>query len=259
MLGNNQYKRLGYEIVGWDTKETTNVPTYGWMQSVSMLGDVDEVVNLYPVWDYKKYEIQYRQGDITKPYLIALRDSENESDFPDLTIEANADKWIRESPASYCNTNDKSILTQVLNDYDQETKDFRDWEVSYTQEELSEIIRTKSGIDFGEIIDLIPLKRGKSGRIYELKIVGTKHTEIIGKELKIRQWLSKTCLYSSWFEVKKTFNSQLSTFNFQLIGHGWGHGAGLCQIGAAVMASEGKSYEEILSYYYHNTQLKIKD
>ena len=153
----------------------------------------------------------------------------------------------------------RQILRLVLNDYDQETKDFRDWEVSYTQEELSEIIRTKSGIDFGEIIDLIPLKRGKSGRIYELKIVGTKHTEIIGKELKIRQWLSKTCLYSSWFEVKKTFNSQLSTFNFQLIGHGWGHGAGLCQIGAAVMASEGKSYEEILSYYYHNTQLKIKD
>jgi len=153
----------------------------------------------------------------------------------------------------------RQILRLVLNDYDQETKDFRDWEVSYTQEELSEIIRTKSGIDFGEIIDLIPLKRGTSGRIYELKIVGTKHTEIIGKELKIRQWLSKTCLYSSWFEVKKTFNSQLSTFNFQLIGHGWGHGAGLCQIGAAVMASEGKSYEEILSYYYHNTQLKIKD
>ena len=153
----------------------------------------------------------------------------------------------------------RQILRLVLNDYDQETKDFRDWEVSYTQEELSEIIRTKSGIDFGEIIDLIPLKRGLSGRIYELKIVGTKHTEIIGKELKIRQWLSKTCLYSSWFEVKKTFNSQLSTFNFQLIGHGWGHGAGLCQIGAAVMASEGKSYEEILSYYYHNTQLKIKD
>lgn len=173
--------------------------------------------------------------------------------------------YIRSVQCDWCDMSrlpdavSRQILRLVLNDYDQETKDFRDWEVSYTQEELSEIIRTKSGIDFGEIIDLIPLKRGSSGRIYELKIVGTKHTEIIGKELKIRQWLSKTCLYSSWFEVKKTFNSQLSTFNFQLIGHGWGHGAGLCQIGAAVMASEGKSYEEILSYYYHNTQLKIKD
>ena len=152
------------------------------------------------------------------------------------------------------------LLSTILNDYDQETKDFRDWKVSYTQKELSEIVRIKSGIDFGDIIDLIPLHRGASGRIDSLKIVGTKHTEIIGKELKIRYWLSKSCLYSSWFDVKKSFDferSGLSTFD--LIGHGWGHGAGLCQIGAAVMASEGMKYEEILSYYYHNTQLKIVD
>ena len=146
-----------------------------------------------------------------------------------------------------------SGLGSFLNDYDQETKDFRDWKVTYTQEELSEIIRTKSGIDFGEIIDLIPLHRGASGRIDSLKIVGTKHTEIIGKELKIRLWLSRTCLYSSWFEVKK--NCQLSIVNFQLIGHGWGHGAGLCQIGAAVMASEGHKYEDILAYYYVGSRL----
>ena len=143
----------------------------------------------------------------------------------------------------------------MLNDYDQETKDFRDWEVNYTADELSEIVRTKSGIDFGEITDLIPLKRGASGRIYELKIVGTKRTEVIGKELKIRLWLSRTCLYSSWFEVEKSFDSHLSSFIFHLSGHGWGHGAGLCQIGAAVMASEGKKYEDILSYYYVGSQL----
>ena len=159
--------------------------------------------------------------------------------------------YIQSVTCDWCKNPSPKILRLVLNDYDQETKDFRNWKVSYTTEELSEIIRTKSGIDFGEIIDLVPLKRGASGRIYELKIVGSKHTEIISKELKIRLWLSRTCLYSSWFEIKKE-----PSF-FVLTGHGWGHGAGLCQIGAAVMASEGKSYEEILSYYYHNTRLAI--
>ena len=161
--------------------------------------------------------------------------------------------YIQSVQCDYCKSPSLKVLRLVLNDYDQETKDFRNWSVTYTQEELSEIVRTKSGIDFGEIIDLIPLHRGASGRIDSLKIVGTKHTEIIGKELKIRLWLSRTCLYSSWFEVKK--NCQLSIVNFQLIGHGWGHGAGLCQIGAAVMASEGHKYEDILSYYYVGSRL----
>ena len=165
--------------------------------------------------------------------------------------------YIQSVTCDYCKHPSPKVLRLVLNDYDQETKDFRDWSVTYTAEELSAIVREKSGIDFGEIIDLIPLHRGASGRIDSLKIVGTKHTEVIGKELKIRLWLSKSCLYSSWFEVKKSFH--LSSFTFQLNGHGWGHGAGLCQIGAAVMAGEGKKYEEILSYYYHNTQLKIED
>ena len=152
-----------------------------------------------------------------------------------------------------------SVLRTSLNDYDQETKDFRDWKVTYTQEELSEIIRTKSGIDFGDILDLIPLHRGASGRIDQLKIVGTKHTEIIGKELKIRLWLSKSCLYSSWFDISHNPSPVTGNPSWILTGHGWGHGAGLCQIGAAVMASEGHSYEEILSYYYPNTQLKIEN
>jgi len=164
--------------------------------------------------------------------------------------------YIRSVSCDYCKSPSPKVLRLVLNDYDQETKDFRDWRVTYTAEELSEIIRTKSGIDFGQIIDLIPLKRGASGRIYELKIVGTKHTEIIGKELKIRLWLSRTCLYSSWFDVEKssTTNDQRPT-TITLSGHGWGHGAGLCQIGAAVMASEGHKYEDILSYYYVGSQL----
>ena len=178
--------------------------------------------------------------DIDVPYIQSVK-----CDYCDLTSHSKA----------------VSRLTSILNDYDQETKDFRDWKVTYTAEELSEIVRTKSGIDFGEIIDLIPLHRGASGRIESLKIVGTKHTEIIGKELKIRLWLSKSCLYSSWFEVKKTTikpsNLQTSAERqtFTLSGHGWGHGAGLCQIGAAVMASEGHPYEEILSFYYHGAKL----
>lgn len=171
--------------------------------------------------------------------------------------------YIQSVKCDYCDLKRKSlvhrtsVLRTSLNDYDQETKDFHDWKVTYTSEELGQIIREKSGIDFGDITDLIPLKRGASGRIYELEIVGTKHTEVIGKELKIRLWLSRTCLYSSWFDVEKS--TQQSVVSFQLSGHGWGHGAGLCQIGAAQMAEEGMKYEEILSYYYHNTQLKIVD
>ena len=161
--------------------------------------------------------------------------------------------YIQSVTCDYCKSPLPKVLRLVLNDYDQETKDFRDWKVSYTAEELSEIIRTKSGMDFGEIIDLIPLHRGASGRIDRLKIVGTKHTEVIGKELKIRLWLSRSCLYSSWFEVEKSI--QDSVVSFQLSGHGWGHGAGLCQIGAAVMASEGIKYQDILAYYYVGSRL----
>lgn len=151
-------------------------------------------------------------------------------------------------------------IVNILNDYDQETTDFHDWQVCYTAEELGDIIRRKSGIDFGDIVDLVPLKRGASGRIYELKIIGTKRTEVIGKELKIRLWLSRTCLYSSWFEVKKSsiinHKSQMAN-QFTLIGKGWGHGAGLCQIGAAQMAEEGYSYQQILSHYYVGTRISV--
>ena len=157
--------------------------------------------------------------------------------------------YIQSVQCDYCKSSSPKVLRLVLNDYDQETKDFRDWTVKYTDAELDAIIVEKSGMDFGHIIALEPLLRGASGRIDSLKIVGTKHTETIGKELKIRYWLSKSCLYSSWFEV--SHENGLWTLN----GHGWGHGAGLCQIGAAVMASEGHPYEEILSYYYVGSRL----
>ena len=148
------------------------------------------------------------------------------------------------------------LLRLVLNNYDQETTDFYKWRVIYSQAELSDIICQKSGIDFGDILALNPLKRGASGRIYSLEIVGTKHTEVIGKELKIRQWLSRSCLYSSAFECQMQYapDSDIPSA-FVLHGHGWGHGVGLCQIGAAVMASEGFSYSQILLHYYRGATL----
>ena len=160
--------------------------------------------------------------------------------------------YIQSVQCDYCKSPSPKVLRLVLNDYDQETKDFRDWTVTYTDTELDEIVNSKHpGI--GHVIALEPLHRGASGRIDSLHIIGSDRTEVIGKELNIRYALSKKCLYSSWFDVKHENGA------WTLRGHGWGHGAGLCQIGAAVMASEGHKYEEILSYYYPNTQLMIAD
>ena len=159
--------------------------------------------------------------------------------------------YIQSVQCDYCKSPSPKVLRLVLNEYDQETKDFRDWTVNYKDEELDAIIAQKSGIDFGHIVNIEPLHRGASGRIDQLKIVGTKRTEIIGKELKIRLWLSKSCLYSSWFEVSHENGV------WTLTGHGWGHGAGLCQIGAAVMASDGMKYEDILAYYYAGSRIGV--
>lgn len=159
-------------------------------------------------------------------------------------------RYLESVECPYCNTKDARVLSQVLNNYDQETQDFYRWTVRYTAEDLAAIVKEKSGIDFGEIEELLPVKRGPSGRIYELEIVGSKHRMIVGKELEIRKWLSRTCLYSSAFEVEREGT------DFVLRGKGWGHGVGLCQIGAAVMAEKGYTYEQILAYYYTNAQLK---
>jgi SpoIID/LytB domain protein len=168
----------------------------------------------------------------------------------DLRIEKNAKTWILGNPPAFCNTSNKDILQQVLNDYDQETPDFYRWNISYTTSEISQLIHTRSGIDFGEIKELIPLERGVSGRIVRLNIIGSKRSFIIGKELEIRKALSPSHLYSSAFVVEKTEHG------FTLHGAGWGHGVGLCQIGAAMMSEEGYLYTEILSHYYPNTALK---
>jgi len=174
----------------------------------------------------------------------------------DLTIEANAEKWIRQSPEAFCNTTDKKVLAQVLNNYDQETTDFYRWKVEYTQAEISELLARRSGIDFGEIIDLIPIKRGESSRLIELQIIGTKEAITVGKELEIRKWLSNSHLYSSAFVVDKFELENGIPQKFVLTGAGWGHGVGLCQIGAAVMGEKGYLYDQILLHYFRGAELK---
>ena len=201
-------------------------------------------------------EFQFCWEDSPKPYLKAIGDTP-EKTIPDLTVEANAEEWIRTSPDSFCNTTDKNILSQVLNDYDQETTDFYRWRVDYTQEEISQLINSKLNIDFGQIMDLIPIERGKSARLCQLKIVGTKQTLIIGKELEIRRALSPSHLYSSAFVVdKEDVNAEGIPALFHIIGCGWGHGVGLCQIGAAVMGEKGYNYDQILAHYYPGADLK---
>ena len=196
-------------------------------------------------------EFQYCWEDIKYPYLAQQRDSKTHTTLPDLTQEVEADSWIRTSPEAFCNTTDKKILSQVLNNYDQETTDFYRWKVEYTQEELSALILKRSSIDYGQIIDLIPIARGTSGRLWKLKIVGTKRTLTIGKELEIRRTLSTSHLYSSAFVVdKEELSAEGIPGRFILTGAGWGHGVGLCQIGAAVMGEQGYKYDAILLHYY---------
>ncbi len=208
-------------------------------------------------------EFQYCWEDSAKSYLRAVRDwlpqrvaapdtaGKDAAALPDLTQEAQAEQWIRTRPASFCNTADRTVLSQVLNDYDQETTDFYRWQVEYTQQELASLLADKLHMDFGAVLDMIPLTRGKSGRIVTLKIVGTRRTLTLGKELEIRRALSKTHLYSSAFVVdRQEVSAQGIPARFTLTGAGWGHGVGLCQIGAAVMGEQGYAYDEILSHYY---------
>lgn len=195
-------------------------------------------------------EFQYCWDDTKYPYLARQRDSKTHTDLPDLRREEEAERWIRTSPEAFCNTTDKQILSQVLNNYDQETTDFYRWKVEYTQDELSGLIKQRSGIDYGQIIDLLPVSRGTSGRLWKLKIVGTKRTLTIGKELEIRRTLSPSHLYSSAFVVDKEDITDGIPGRFILTGAGWGHGVGLCQIGAAVMGEQGYKYDEILLHYY---------
>lgn len=190
--------------------------------------------------------------------------------IPDLSDEQNAREWILSSPEAFCNTSDPALLSTVLNSYDQETADFYRWKVEYTQEVLSSLLRRRSGIDFGAILELKPLRRGASGRIIELLIRGTRRTVTVGKELEIRRWLSESHLYSSAFIVETEGTLTVVTpetatsgdsgpvnvpARFILHGAGWGHGVGLCQIGAAAMSARGYTYDKILRHYFAHTSL----
>jgi SpoIID/LytB domain protein len=173
-----------------------------------------------------------------------------------LTEEANAEKWIRSAPPAFCNTTDPKVLGKILPDFDQATQDFYRWQVTISQSELQELLQRKLGIDFGAIHQLEPVERAESGRLVKLRIVGERETLVIGKELEIRRALSPSHLYSSAFVVETSGNGLEIPESFTLIGAGWGHGVGLCQIGAALMAERGYGFEQILAHYYNGARLQ---
>ena len=201
-------------------------------------------------------EFQNVWQDVYYPYLKSVYDSENQ-DQPYPQTEEEFEKFIKSKPDAYCNTEDVELLKNVLNEFDLITKDFFRWKIEIKQIALKTLLEIKLGIDFGEIKNLIPLERGKSGRIKKLKIVGTKKEYTIGKELEIRRALSEKHLYSSAFVVEPVYKegSEIPC-KFILYGAGWGHGVGFCQIGGAVMASKGKNFEEILKHYFPGAELK---
>ncbi len=191
-----------------------------------------------------------------KPYLTPVRDASfRDKSIPDLTTEAEAERWIRSTPQSFCSNPPEDTLRQVLNKYDRETSHFYRWSVRYGVEELSELFARKSGLKIGMITSMEPLRRGPSGRIDQLRINGGEKSVVIGKELEIRRVLSESHLYSSAFVIDTERDDNGDVTAFVLTGAGWGHGVGLCQIGAAVMGSKGYTYKEILSHYYPGTRL----
>jgi SpoIID/LytB domain protein len=195
---------------------------------------------------------------VVHPYLSSVTDYKFELDDydTDLTADKSAINWINNSPNAFCNTSDQKILSQVLVDFDRPTNDFFRWQVVYKQNELSELINSKIGLDFGNILDLIPIERGLSGRIIKLNIIGSKKTLVIGKELEIRKTLSPTHLYSSAFYITKEEIVNKIPQRFIIRGAGWGHGVGLCQIGAAVMSELGYGFDEILTHYFKNAMIR---
>jgi len=204
------------------------------------------------------YRAAWEDKDV--PYLASVYDvpgSEPSGYRMPLSTEANAAAWIDSSPPAYCGVVTPELLARIVPAFDQETPDFYRWRVELSQEELSEILRSRLELDFGRIRGLKPLERGESGRIIRLRIIGEKRTLVIGKELEIRRALSRSHLYSSAFVVRAA-QGNLSDYpaRFTLIGAGWGHGVGLCQIGAAVMADRGHSHEEILSHYFKGAAIR---
>lgn len=200
----------------------------------------------------ENFESAWQDTEI--PYLKSISDSKQE--FPVIVFEADAEEWIQSRPEAFCNVTDDVFLKTILPSFDLETKDFFRWRVEYSREDLEKIVAKKSGIDFGRILDLVPIERGPSGRIIKLKVVGEKNTVVVGKELEIRRWLSDSHLYSSAFMVKAEKDEEGIPTRFVLFGAGWGHGVGMCQIGAAVMAAQGRKAESIVRHYFRGAGIK---
>jgi stage II sporulation protein D len=197
---------------------------------------------------------------VNHPYLARIVDNNNEPEGFDTTLdsEEKSVRWIKNSPEAFCNTTDKEILSQVLNDYDQETHDFYRWKKEYTPEELRNLMKKRIGLDVGEIKDLVPVERGVSGRLIKLRVEGSVRTITIGKELEIRKAFSPSHLYSSAFVIDKVNVQEGIPQKFIFTGAGWGHGVGLCQIGAAVMGAKGYNYRQILEHYFRGAGLEKK-
>lgn len=192
--------------------------------------------------------------DTDYPYLTPVRDYDTDaSPLPDLTTEEGARQWICTPPTSFCDERAVSAFSRLVNHYDQPTRHAYRWQVHYTRTQLSHLVEAKGHLGLGTIERLQPLRRGPSGRIYQLRIVGSTGARVVGKELAIRHMLSPTHLLSSAFVVDET------TDDIVLRGAGWGHGVGLCQIGAAMMALAGYDYEQILSHYYPHTVIRPYD
>lgn len=200
-------------------------------------------------------EYAYCWDDRKIPYLISHSDS-IPSTRGQLSSETAAEQWIKETPSCFCNTQDATLLKQILNHYDQSTQDFFRWKVTYTQSEISRLLKEKMQVDFGTVLDIVPIERGPGGHISRLKIIGSLCTRIVGKELEIRKMLSQSHLYSSAFIVEKGENKDGAPQHFTLYGAGWGHGVGMCQIGAAVMGKKGYDYRQILAHYYPHAIIK---
>jgi SpoIID/LytB domain protein len=228
---------------------------------------IDETRGIFLVYNGKICDARYYKScggqteifptaweDESPAYLASVSDEAGQ--HPPVRSEREARQWLKSRPAAYCDTTDKKLLSNILPAFDQETPDFYRWQVVYTRKELEEVLRKKSGVDFGVLQNIEPLARGPSGRIYRLKIEGSRKTVIVGKELEIRRWLSESHLLSSAFVVTAERNTNGEIGRFILHGGGWGHGVGLCQIGAAIMASKGFKVEEILTHYFTGAQLK---
>jgi len=195
-------------------------------------------------------------GDVNLPGLEPVRClAPDGRRIPDLTTEPTAREWIEGRPESFCHVRDPEVLRRILPDYDLETGHFYRWELSVDRPELEELIRAKAGWDPGELLELVPLQRGFSGRLVRLLLVGTRGRLVVGKELEIRRVLSPTHLFSSAFVATPEPGPGGRPRRFHFRGAGWGHGVGLCQVGAAAMACAGWRHEDILGHYFPGTSL----